>query len=127
MRRDGKVTFWVVLARWKRRRERTSDNEWFYHTDCNVPPRQRGTKWSYPYRIPNDDWNPTACGTCWQHWGFNGVMNEKAGIRWLNFVREQHLERHRADVKEDPEAKRLACEFRLFKRTMSRTTEEVEI
>ena len=78
---NADVTYWQVQAQWIKN-EKVKD--WFFHTYCDIVARK---KFRSGCHVNHD---PSACGTCWQRYGIYGVLNEEAGIKWLELVRREN-------------------------------------
>ena len=119
---NADVTYWQVQAQWIKNKK---DKDWFYHTYCEIV----GLKKFKSKNFKEDD-IPSPCGTCWQKYGINGVLNEEAGIKWLELVRrEGKLQKEKSDlrIKLWGHDKYIPVRFRLVKVHMTEKTEEINI
>lgn len=116
------VIYWQVQAQWIGDKK---DKKWFYHTYCDIVASNKfSTTKNNPDNIPN------ACGTCWQKYGKFAVLNEKAGIRWLELVRrENKLQQEKSEkrIKIIYHDKYIPVRFRLAKIHVTKKTEVVNI
>jgi hypothetical protein len=118
---NADVTYWQVQAQWIGKNQ---DKDWFFHTYCDIVTSKTYGKYK------NDDDDPSACGNCWQRYGMNGVLNEAAGIKWLELVRrENRLQQEKSPdrIKISWDGKYIPVRFRLAKIHQTKKTEEINI
>ena len=118
---NADVTYWQVQAQWTTNKK---DKKWFFHTYCDLV-----TSKTYGKYKNNDD-DPSACGNCWQRYGIHGVLNEEAGIKWLELVRRENRLQEQNSPDRIPiwgRHKHIPVKFRLAKIHIIKTTEELNI
>jgi len=118
---NADVTYWQVQAQWIKNKK---DRKWFYHTYCDIVANNKFDIYN------NRDEIPSASGTCWQKYGIFGVLNEEAGIRWLELVRrENKLQQDKSPkrIKLCGHGKYIPVRFRLAKVHITKKTEAINI
>ena len=118
---NADVIYWQVQAQWIGAKK---NKDWFTHTYCDLV-----TSKTYG-RYDNDDDDPSSCGNCWQKYGIHGVLNEEAGIKWLESVRRESRlqeENSKDRIKIWGTHKHIPVKFRLAKVHITKTTEEINI
>ena len=119
---NADVTYWQVQAQWTGNKK---DKDWFFHTYCDVVASKK-----FSTKKDNLDDIPSASGTCWQKYGMHGVLNEEAGIKWLELVRrESKLQQEKSEkrIKLWGERDYIPVRFRLAKIHQTKKTEEINI
>ena len=110
MRKDNqKITYYQVQTKYKKQRKTTYGSSWFLHSDC--------LKFFFEDKVTNPNNRFSACGSCWQMTGVNGVMNKRAAINWFNKCKKW--------FKENPPEKDYMVELRLIKIIKTKKTEDV--
>jgi len=122
MNQDGQVIYYAIQGKYINQK-RTSEHYrgWFFHADSDVNWFVNG-ELVLP-KNKNDD--PTACGNMWQHYGYFGVTNKKAAIRWLNKTIKHHekmLLKNHPKIKDQEKYK---CKWRIVKITKTQKTEPI--
>lgn len=119
---NADVTYWQVQAQWTKNKK---DKKWFFHTYCDIVATKK-----FNNEKDNPDNVPSAGGTCWQKYGIHGVLNEEAGIKWLELVRRES----RLQQEKSPDRimlwgrdKYIPVRFRLVKVHQTKSTEEINI
>jgi len=132
MRRDGSIVYYTILAKYI-----DSRSHWFVHVDAEDSLNwNSNTKESFGWHDParlqytNRHDDPTVSGFVWQRYGFYGVTNLKAAIRWFENVVPYHKWRvEKASKREGTKylqrkyIRKYTCEFKIVRIRQTKKTE----